>query len=126
MELNQSISHEQNESDRTKLVHEIRLTAEGKEIHNPNPFNKSGNGNQKQTKFETNSMHHQGFYYDAQEDLDKKDITILGVTPSPLSVIEAIKHKTKPIISVQWHPEEIYDAFSLKAIKLLLNTNHAE
>ena len=33
------------------------------------------------------------------------------------NIIEAIIHKDKPILGVQWHPEKIMDEESIKLIK---------
>lgn len=35
-------------------------------------------------------------------------------------VVEAIKHKTLPICAVQWHPEEIWDEFSIELIESII------
>lgn len=79
------------------------------------------------TKFKVNSHHHQcvlgndlskelvPLYFAEWEDgkIYKKDDVI----------IEAFKHETLPIYAVQWHPEELYDNFSVNCIKQLLEIN---
>lgn len=37
-------------------------------------------------------------------------------------IVEAFVHKQLPIVGVQWHPEELYDKFSVSAIYNLLKT----
>ena len=72
---------------------------------------------------EVNSLHHQ-----AIKDLGN-DLEIIGKTIYPASkkqnkttygTIEAIRHKDLPIYCVQFHPEELYDHFSIETIKNLL------
>lgn len=113
LDMRQDLNHIQNDVDRTKLVHEVILTQPGKILINQKPF-----GNNKEPKFEVNSMHHQGFILSEQENLQQKKVIIYGSSKD--GVIEAMGHSERPIISVQWHPEEIYDAFSAKAISKLL------
>jgi gamma-glutamyl-gamma-aminobutyrate hydrolase PuuD len=36
-------------------------------------------------------------------------------------IVEAFKHKTLPIAGVQWHPEELYDRFSIETVIALLH-----
>lgn len=71
-------------------------------------------------RFDVNSLHHQ----------------VVNVVPSNATVlaqytnninnnvnkeIEALGYNDYPAITVQWHPEEIWDRFSINAIKKLLN-----
>lgn len=71
-------------------------------------------------KFPTNGHHHQKVTLDtiskeliplylADED-DKTETTI-----------ECLRHKTLPIVGIQWHFEEWYDDFTINIIKQLLN-----
>jgi len=73
--------------------------------------------------FKVNSHHHQGV-----------TLNNLGPELEPLllahnrdsfmtgdsHIVEAFTHVTLPIVAVQWHPEELYDPFSMKMIKRLL------
>ena len=71
--------------------------------------------------FEVNSMHHQAVD-ELGEGLEKTHIAIDDKKKS-IGIIEGIKHKTLPIICVQWHPEEIMDDYSLSACKSLICPN---
>jgi putative glutamine amidotransferase len=70
--------------------------------------------------FDVNSHHHQGVLLSGlSPQLEPLAITQL----SPYSedkLVEAFRHKTKPIMAVQWHPEEWFDAFACKMIAQLL------
>lgn len=70
-------------------------------------------------KYEVNSLHHQGFY---AAELGK-GLAIVA-TNKHYGNVEAVCHKELPIVAVQWHPEEIYDQYSMMAIKQLLNENN--
>lgn len=67
------------------------------------------------SKFKVNSLHHQGF-----------NVEHCGEMVKPLLLhkdrenVEAFGISGKPIAAVQWHPEEIFDAFSSSTINLLL------
>lgn len=63
--------------------------------------------------FKVNSLHHQGI------DLIGKDLQI-EATSEDDGIIEAISHKTKKVFAVQWHPEEIFDSFSIANFKRIL------
>lgn len=67
--------------------------------------------------FGVNSRHHQGFSgsYKA-EDL----ISLYHYD----GIIEAFAHKSLPVVGVQWHPEDIYDDFSIYAISKMLKTRN--
>jgi gamma-glutamyl-gamma-aminobutyrate hydrolase PuuD len=68
--------------------------------------------------FKVNSLHHQVINYKSIPNC----IELVGVSDKDFS-IEIIKHKTKPIWGVQYHPEEIFDKASHNIIKKLLNIN---
>ena len=74
--------------------------------------------NKKEKAFEVNSMHHQAI----DEPGEGIIVTHMALDKNnyPLRIIEAIRHTTLPIIGVQWHPEEIFDDFSIDSIKTLL------
>lgn len=88
------------DGDRTSLAHNVRPRDDKKAI------------------FGVNSMHHQAIDRLGEgleillEECDEKG--------KMTGIIEAIKHAELPIIGVQWHPEEIMDAFSINHIKTLL------
>ena len=76
--------------------------------------------------FPVNSLHHQCVVTkrDAKEYLPLFKAATLETKKEgskPLGVIEGMIHVSKPIISVQWHPEELYDAFSIQAMHLLVD-----
>lgn len=101
--LNQHIINHPTNSDglREELVHNVKGQKLGSKM------------------FGVNSMHHQAIDKlgdDLEvilEECDDKGRLVTGI-------IEAIKHKTLPIIAVQWHPEEIVDAWSIKAVQSLI------
>ncbi|MDR3095182.1 MAG: gamma-glutamyl-gamma-aminobutyrate hydrolase family protein [Bacteroidales bacterium] len=70
--------------------------------------------------FEVNSHHHQGVLLSGlSPQLEPLALTALDFcTSTPL--VEAFRHKTKPIVAVQWHPEEWFDEFSCKMIENLI------
>ncbi|MDR2848086.1 MAG: gamma-glutamyl-gamma-aminobutyrate hydrolase family protein [Bacteroidales bacterium] len=71
--------------------------------------------------FEVNSHHHQGVLLSGvSPQLEPLALASLDpYTDTPL--VEAFRHKTKPIMAVQWHPEEWFDDFSCSMIKQLIN-----
>lgn len=68
--------------------------------------------------YKINSLHHQGLMNDG---LNKKAFRILAVSKK-YGNIEAIQHKSLPIIGVQWHPEEYNCPLSMHWIKEMINT----
>lgn len=68
-------------------------------------------------KLKVNSLHHQGI---TKNDTLGTDVKIL-YTNHIFDNVEAIWIKDKPIVAVQWHPEEIYDLFSVSIITHMLN-----
>ena len=100
--LNQHIvNHPTNGDDREELTHNVRASSP------------------KSKMFGVNSMHHQAIDKLGEglevmlEECDDKGRLSTGI-------IEAIKHKTLPIIAVQWHPEEMLDSWSTDAVKSLI------
>lgn len=57
----------------------------------------------------TNSLHHQC--------IKKLADDLLAVGHTEDGVIEAVEHKTKPIIGVQWHPEKILNEGGIEVFK---------
>ena len=57
----------------------------------------------------TNSLHHQCIKRLADD--------LLAVGKTEDGVIEAVQHKTKPIIAVQWHPEKMLDDGGIKVFE---------
>lgn len=78
--------------------------------------NQRMNLNVRRSNFKVNSLHHQGVFMD---DLAETE----GVKPLLMNEvnknIEAIQFN-EITYGVQWHPEEIYDMFSMKLIRELL------
>ena len=67
-----------------------------------------------------NSLHHQVVRY--TEELKKNpkvDVAALTVV-NEKPIVEALIYKDYPAITVQWHPELIFDSFSMKAVRSLL------
>ena len=72
--------------------------------------------------FEVNSHHHQGVFLDGlSTDLEP---LALAETDSDTdkTPVEAFRHRSKPIMAVQWHPEEWFDTFSCMMIDDLLSS----
>jgi len=67
-------------------------------------------------KLKVNSLHHQGI---TNKDRLGENIKII-YTNSVFNNVEAFWVKDKPIVAVQWHPEEIYDEFSINIINSML------
>jgi putative glutamine amidotransferase len=70
--------------------------------------------------FEVNSHHHQGVLL---RKLSPQLEALALAPPDPFQddqLVEAFRHKTKPVMAVQWHPEEWFDDFSRKMIEQLL------
>lgn len=65
-------------------------------------------------KLTVNTSHHQMI------DMLSPDFKVSAVSVED-KVIEAIEHKTKPILGVQWHPEVMGDLDSKKIFKWLIN-----
>lgn len=97
--------------DRDELVHKLDLVDDLIAI---TTTNKSGSKSICKT-IETNSMHHQCVF-----DHNLGDNLIPTLKHSD-GVIEGIRHKSLPIFGVQYHPEELYDKYSVATIKYLLN-----
>lgn len=87
-----------------------------------NLFKYFNNDTAKAFKLKVNSLHHQG--------ITTNDILGVGIKPvytnSVFNNVEAFYVENKPIVAVQWHPEEIYDDFSLNVIKHLLDGKFAK
>lgn len=96
-------------AERDDLVHSVRQVYR-KEDGNGYTYKKTEN-------FEVNSLHHQGI---SLQGLGA-DLTATLLCEEEPYIVEGIKHNTLPIAGVQYHPEEIYDDFSRKSIKELLN-----
>jgi len=72
--------------------------------------------------FEVNSHHHQGIYlHRLSPDLEAL-ATAKERPDSDNMLAEAFRHRAKPIMAVQWHPEEWHDAFSYGMIRELIGT----
>jgi putative glutamine amidotransferase len=61
-------------------------------------------------KFDVNSRHHQCIWKLA-------DNFVATAYSEDGKIIEAISHKTLPIVAVQWHPEGIFDDFSIAQMR---------
>lgn len=109
--LTQDLKYHEQSKDRWATAHKVTPTAAGSEI-------------MKCSFMEVNSHHHQGvlrknlsddlepLFMAKNEEFDKIE---------DLAIVEAFRHKQLPIYAVQWHPEELYDNFSSKVIRTLLN-----
>lgn len=100
--------HEQNKDEDTKnsLVHEIKIHPTlTKYFDLPKEYFET------EGRIKVNSIHHQA--------IDKLGDN-LEVLAKCRNVIEAIKHKTLPICGFQYHPEKIFDKFSEKVVKEIL------
>ncbi len=70
--------------------------------------------------FDVNSHHHQGVLLQhLSPQLEPLALTKIDPYSDDI-LVEAFCHKTKPIMAVQWHPEEWFDDFSCKVIEYLL------
>ena len=70
--------------------------------------------------FEVNSHHHQGvFLHGLSADLEPLALAKVG-GDSDKMLVEAFRHRQKPVMAVQWHPEEWYDNFTCLMINDLL------
>ena len=71
--------------------------------------------------FEVNSHHHQGvFLHGFSAELEPL-ATAKNHHGSDQLLVEAFRHRQKPIMAVQWHPEEWNDGFSCMMIYDLLS-----
>ena len=99
---------------RTELVHELyKVNIKNNEITVESPKKKGEKG-----KIEVNSLHHQGVELDKLSD---KLIPTYVSDNYPEYLVEAFVHVNYKISAVQWHPEEIYDIYSINEIKRLLD-----
>jgi putative glutamine amidotransferase len=71
--------------------------------------------------FEVNSHHHQGvFLHGLSAELEP--LALAKHSPdSEYLLVEAFRHRSKPVMAVQWHPEEWFDTFSCMMINDLLH-----
>jgi putative glutamine amidotransferase len=70
--------------------------------------------------FDVNSHHHQGVLLSG---LSTQLEPLAVASPDPCAItplVEAFRHKSKPIMAVQWHPEEWFDDFSCRMIEQLM------
>lgn len=89
-------------------------------------------------KFEVNSHHHQcvlkanlGKDLECTLQVLTEDSPLIALknnfTPlekgSAYAMVEGLMHKTLPIFGVQYHPEELYDHYSISIMKHLLNSS---
>lgn len=69
--------------------------------------------------FKVNSHHHQGVKL---SDLAPGLVPLYySDTDDGFVLVEAFEHPKLQIFGVQWHPEQLYDAFTINKIKQLLN-----
>jgi putative glutamine amidotransferase len=67
--------------------------------------------------FGVNSHHHQGvFLHQLSAELEPLALAKSG-HDSDDTLVEAFRHRSKPVMAVQWHPEEWYDDFSCMMIR---------
>jgi len=73
--------------------------------------------------FEVNSHHHQGVFLSGLS-AELEPLALAKATQnSDIMLVEAFKHQSKPIMAVQWHPEEWFDEFSCLMIDDLLQNS---
>jgi putative glutamine amidotransferase len=81
------------------------------------------NGEEEEQEFEVNSHHHQCVLKSQLSEeltpLCKADADGEPFIDADDYIVEAFRHNTLPIVGVQWHPEELYDDFSLDMIPTL-------
>ena len=86
--------------------------------HTVNPLPEAANYATK--PFDVNSHHHQGVFLSGLSD----ELVPLALAETEIdsgnTLVEAFKHHRKPIMAVQWHPEEWFDEFSCVMMKELL------
>jgi putative glutamine amidotransferase len=70
--------------------------------------------------FEVNSHHHQGVFLHGLSTELEPLATAISRPDSDIMLVEAFRHRTKPIMAVQWHPEEWLDEFSCGMLNDLL------
>ena len=97
--------HEYSSESRSDLVHGVNQYYDTEA--------KVFSANKRVDTFRVNSLHHQCI-----KDLSGSLNPTL--VHSKDGTIEGIMHKTLPIHAVQYHPEEIYDEYSIKIIQQLL------
>jgi putative glutamine amidotransferase len=72
-------------------------------------------------EFEVNGHHHQAVL----ESMLAPDLRAIAFATSPKAagfrIVEALCHKQKPIMGVQWHPEDWFDRFCDRNIRSLLS-----
>jgi putative glutamine amidotransferase len=71
--------------------------------------------------FEVNSHHHQGVFLHGLSDELEPLVLAKSSPDSDNMLVEAFRHRSKPIMAVQWHPEEWFDTFSCMMINDLLH-----
>ncbi len=107
----QHMYHETNRDDRTIEVHKARIVADLPKIEIK--FNKT---------FGINSLHHQIVN---ERSLNKDEAVVTSIyqpkTGNTSDIqVESIVYKNYPIATVQWHPEEINDLYSIRCAQYLL------
>lgn len=100
-------NHSTSLESRSDLVHELCIM---QNYVNMFPYKKSG--------YKVNSLHHQAVNFNKFPTC----LDIVAISKKD-NFLEIIKHKTKNIWGVQYHPEEIYDDISDFIVKMLLNNN---
>ena len=71
--------------------------------------------------FEVNSHHHQGIFLQGLSP-ELEPLALAKASPnSENMLVEAFRHRSKPVMAVQWHTEEWFDAFSCMMIDELLS-----
>ncbi|MDR2039270.1 MAG: gamma-glutamyl-gamma-aminobutyrate hydrolase family protein [Bacteroidales bacterium] len=72
--------------------------------------------------FDVNSHHHQGVLLTGLSS-ELEPLAVAQLDPySDEMLVEAFRHRTKPIMAVQWHPEEWMDNFTCNVIEYLLKS----
>lgn len=116
--LTQHMWQEYSSRSRDELAHGVTYTNHAKNYSQLIKFPFLNHTAKEGHNFKVNSLHHQGFEID---ECAQNVFPILLHTNA--SNVEAFVVRGKPIVGVQWHPEEIYDAFSNTVINYLLDGN---
>lgn len=109
-----------------KLVQHIgshpQSSSRGEKAHKVMPCDSAGRVI-KGEKFEVNSHHHQAVTLDTLSE-ELIPLYLAGDTEKDraIGIIEALRHKSLPIVGVQWHYEEWFDQFATEIIYGLLES----
>lgn len=110
--MTQHYIHAYSTKSRDELVHDLNVIS----ANVPQPVLEAIPHKQRNL-FKTNSIHHQ-VVFKTQLSAELKPTLFESKDEDP--VIEGFIHRTLPIAGVQYHPEEIYERYSIAMIRYLL------